>query len=105
MLNKQVLKKSAEKTVDSPNGLCYHALSPVTNLLIFSLETKDSLMEEPAKASLYVDCGCCGKATFIDLLDASMVCEYCAEVRRTRSHYLPKKGARNNKGRRSRDNR
>ena len=62
-------------------------------------------MEEPAKASLYVDCGCCGKATFIDLLDASTVCEYCAEVRRTRSHYLPKKDARNNKGRRSRDNR
>ncbi len=54
-------------------------------------------MEEPSKTIPYAKCSCCDKPTFADFLNESMMREYCAEVRRTKSHYLPRKGQRNAK--------
>ncbi len=51
-------------------------------------------MEEPSKSILFADCMCCGKATFIDLLDENNFCEYCAEVHQTKSHSIPRKRQR-----------
>jgi len=53
-------------------------------------------MEEPAKVVSFAKCSYCGKFTFVDLLDASMLCEYCREQGRTRlsrrkMHHVRKK--------------
>jgi hypothetical protein len=41
-------------------------------------------MEEPAKLPSFANCSCCGKPTFVDLLDEDIKCEYCRELKRIR---------------------
>ena len=57
---------------------------PTTIDFVTTAKGRVSSMEEPAKVVYFAKCSHCGKLTFVDLLDESMLCEYCREQGRTR---------------------